>query len=637
MRWEVLTMRSATSFFDKTLLRTDVRRFWPLLFLYTAVWVVMIPVVQWAEAGYMMSGTNRFVGDYFYDMMVAGVFMALVFGFLFAAALFSYLMSSRSVGLMHSLPATRSQQFYSHILAGMGMMTAGKLVTALLSLLVQALLYKQVAWAAMGQWLLVCTVMELFFFALSALCCMATGWLPAVPVLYAAANSFVFLATMLLRALGGIFYFGYISNGGSFPTITRWGTPVYHLGTVLGDAVRLYPEGQTVSQTMAGTEVVMEYTTRGPRIFNPEAVTPLVVYGVLALVILVLTCALYRSRKSETAGDPVAFAWARPIIRGGITFYGGLSFGLGLFSIFRNYNEYLPSYVLMLSVVLAAAVWYFAADMVIRKTFHVFRKGWKGAAVMCALLLAVCIAAKLDITGYVSRVPDADNVKAVEVHLTYDGIYQEYVERETIEAAIALHEAILAEGREKYVSNSWYNVRLDYTLRDGSTLCRYYSLDRVSSRENSVYDAAEALLRTDEARYYTVLGRKNDTPVKFEDIRGGYINCYTDGNRSIQLTAEQARTIYQALLDDIAAGAGAIKPMDDDRLEAKIGIEIDADTNGVWTDNLPGDCTKTFAVLQGLGLEMEDIFYPTEQWVKENGYTDTMTYPVEDDLFVLYN
>ena len=55
------------------------------------------------------------------------------------------------------------------------------------------------------------------------------------------------------------------------------------------------------------------------------------------------------------------------------------------------------------------------------------------------------------------------------------------------------------------------------------------------------------------------------------------------------------------------------------------------------TDNLPGDCTKTFAVLQGLGLEMEDIFYPTEQWVKENGYTDTMTYPVEDDLFVLYN
>jgi hypothetical protein len=70
----------------------------------------------------------------------------------------------------------------------------------------------------------------------------------------------------------------------------------------------------------------------------------------------------------------------------------------------------------------------------------------------------------------------------------------------------------------------------------------------------------------------------------------------------------------------------------------------------VWTDNLPGDCTKTFAVLQGLGLEMEDIFYPTEQWVKENGYTDTMTYPVEgngytgtmtypvdDDLFILYN
>ena len=41
MRWEVLTMRSATSFFDKTLLRTDVRRYWPLLFFYTGIWIVL--------------------------------------------------------------------------------------------------------------------------------------------------------------------------------------------------------------------------------------------------------------------------------------------------------------------------------------------------------------------------------------------------------------------------------------------------------------------------------------------------------------------------------------------------------------------------------------------------------------------
>ena len=52
MRWEVLTMRSATSFFDKTIIRTDVKRFWPLLFLYTAIWTIMLPVYQWVDLGW---------------------------------------------------------------------------------------------------------------------------------------------------------------------------------------------------------------------------------------------------------------------------------------------------------------------------------------------------------------------------------------------------------------------------------------------------------------------------------------------------------------------------------------------------------------------------------------------------------
>lgn len=34
MSWEVLTMRSATSFFNPALARSDLRRYWPALFLY---------------------------------------------------------------------------------------------------------------------------------------------------------------------------------------------------------------------------------------------------------------------------------------------------------------------------------------------------------------------------------------------------------------------------------------------------------------------------------------------------------------------------------------------------------------------------------------------------------------------------
>lgn len=44
MSWEVLTMRSVTSFFNPALARSDLRRHWPVLFLYTAIWMVALPV-----------------------------------------------------------------------------------------------------------------------------------------------------------------------------------------------------------------------------------------------------------------------------------------------------------------------------------------------------------------------------------------------------------------------------------------------------------------------------------------------------------------------------------------------------------------------------------------------------------------
>lgn len=43
MSWEVLTMRSATSFFNPALARSDLRRYWPALFLYVGLWIIFLP------------------------------------------------------------------------------------------------------------------------------------------------------------------------------------------------------------------------------------------------------------------------------------------------------------------------------------------------------------------------------------------------------------------------------------------------------------------------------------------------------------------------------------------------------------------------------------------------------------------
>lgn len=44
MSWEVLTMRSAKSFFNGAIARSDLRRYWPVLFLYVGLWLLFLPI-----------------------------------------------------------------------------------------------------------------------------------------------------------------------------------------------------------------------------------------------------------------------------------------------------------------------------------------------------------------------------------------------------------------------------------------------------------------------------------------------------------------------------------------------------------------------------------------------------------------
>ena len=137
MSWEVLTMRSVTSFFNPALARSDLRRHWPILFLYTAIWMVALPVQLYLR--HIAEGASygtRTVSEVCQGTYSMGVIMAFVFGGVLAMALYSYLMNGRSVGLIHSLPLKRQTLFFTQLLTGFAMLTAGNLLVVLVSLLV---------------------------------------------------------------------------------------------------------------------------------------------------------------------------------------------------------------------------------------------------------------------------------------------------------------------------------------------------------------------------------------------------------------------------------------------------------------------------------------------------------------------
>lgn len=137
-------MRSKTSCFNGTLLRKDLGRFWPLWCAYLAVWLVAVPLNQFLT----LFGTSirYYTPIQLVDVAVSnlldmgtefGMWMGLISGCFFAMALFSYLCSARSVGMMHSFPIRREGLFFTHYLAGCIVFLSSLVITGLLTAAVQ--------------------------------------------------------------------------------------------------------------------------------------------------------------------------------------------------------------------------------------------------------------------------------------------------------------------------------------------------------------------------------------------------------------------------------------------------------------------------------------------------------------------
>lgn len=581
MRWEVPTMRSATSFFDKTTARSDLRRHWPIAFIYTCVWLVGLPVNLWSSSMWMpeemtpaLRAAQIIIGSY--PTLAGALFM---FGCVLAMALMGYLMSPRAVGLLHALPVRRGTLLATHTLVGWLMLNIPALLAVLVSIPVQAY-YGGVAWGALGAWLLVHCGLSLFFLALGLLCAMVTGWLLAIPAIYAVVNFAVIAAAGLVRTLCSLFCYGYAGDD-DFAPFVYWLTPVVNLVKRFGTC------GVERSDAAPYPWQVQ---------FPADVVHAVGIYTAAGAALLALTYLLYRRRKSESAADPAAFPWMRPVFRYGTGLLGGLALGLGLYQLvlgWRMESETGRWVGLLVSTVLMGALCYYAAEMLVRKSLRVLRRSLPGAGLVCVLLALVCAGARFDVSGYAARVPDVSAVTQVQLRgsLGLSGV--NCTEPETIETVIALHrEIITLRPDEDDPENSAY-ITLSYTLTDGSTLTRAYQLNPAGELE----DALETVFNTGEVREKSLITSRHTG-----SWRGGYLGLDRTGD-AMQLTAAQAGEIYGALLRDIAQGHNHY---DFSRLDDRHVLVVQLDLEGsddysLYIGELPEDCTETMQALVDVG------------------------------------
>lgn len=457
MSWEENTMPCANwccdhrphAWFSPTLYRKNLARFWPIWALYGALWFLILPV------GILNGGASFWMPSFYYcdpqapqtffiAAIRAGIEINPVFGIAAAMAVFSYLSSPRACGMMHALPIRREGLFLTNYLSGLSFFFFPLLAVALLALSAQVYVWGNAALTALFLWGWSQAMMLLFFFSLGVFCAMLTGHLLALPGFYALFNLLAPGLYGLYQQTASLLLFGYVPD----PTVeswVHWLTPVLCYNHSLGSS--------------------------GPPDYRPTGLLCIFVYAFLGLIFSVLALLLYRRRALESAGDVVVAPWLRPLFRWCLSLFASVYLGSFLWGIlFPDRVLVVP---LLICFLLMGALGYFVAEMLLRKTFRVFRRSWPGCLVCLGVVTLGFSALALDAGGYETRVPPPETVVSITLSTSsiapYDdaGIYSDYAIADA-DAATALHRSIV--DRRRTLEYSTFSSQWTETSYGGQTL-----------------------------------------------------------------------------------------------------------------------------------------------------------------------
>lgn len=571
-------MPSVKSCFSPTLFRKNLLRFWPIWGLYLFIWLLALPLGI-LNAVHNSPGYND---RYPLDALQLGAMGAICFGILAAMAVFSYLYSSKSVHLIHSLPVTREGLFLTNYLSGLLFLLGPNVIVFALSLLAGG----AAAPRTLVLWLVGQSLMCLFFYSFAVFCAMFTGNLLALPIFYGILNFLVLTLSQTLDYLLAQFLFGYAGSYGG-DELVAWFTPMMRIMRQLTHERRII--GGVETTVLLGLPTLM-------------------VYGLTALVLTGVALVLYRRRPLETAGDLVSVFWVRPVFKYGVAFCTAVALGSFLYSYFRSL---LPSgrWSILLPLIFSGFLGYFVAEMLLKKRFKVFSTAWKGFAAFSLMLIVLFVVADNDLVGF-NRTPARSSVDKIQIYVSQTVPYDSgnrgpltITRPEDIDAALALHQAIasnraaiqqemnarnargyyqtefLPDGTQMETASFTVSyLEIIYELTDGSFARRRYDLPLLAQRleqDGTVESLLTGLLNRPhllEQRYW------GDLP---SDLRLVDVSMSLPEGDNVSLGDDaQRKTLLTAVKSDMAAG--------------RIGTRYLMDTVERFTNCYYNDLTFTF-------------------------------------------
>ena len=480
-------MKSKTSFFNAKLYLQDLRRAWPVGLAYLIFLLVWLPYFLFLQ----VSGYNSFnISSISYEVasnmaLHMEAVSVMIFSVIAVVVVFSFLYHSRSAYMMHSFPVTRLQMFTSGMAAVLTLMWVPQIITALVTLGVIGFSGTGLGWLA-GWWLVTQMLTTVFFTALAAFAAIFSGQGVTAVFFYVVLN-FIFTGFSAIWALlESLFFYGIA------PSLSTVGvlTPVVYITEHTG--------------------IVHEFNSlwnwTGARITG--GLVP-VFYALAGIGFMVITYLVYSRRHVETAGDFISEKWLKPVFKIG----AAACFSLGIAAaatlvewqsgVISSFWQILAA--MLIQTVIIGFIVYFAAEMIIWKSFRVFSKRqWLLWGIFSVCAAVFIIAMRFDVLGVQTRVPDPDKIDRVVFTAFGDSLDTAENKNDVVDIHYLIAddlETIRDEAYDREADYSWDYPDDDYTtvsftyfLNDGSVMTRSYSIFADDGPGEAVMTAANELL-----------------------------------------------------------------------------------------------------------------------------------------------
>ncbi len=445
MKWGISAMQSKMSLFNKEMVLQVGRNVGWISVIYFLALFFAIPL----RIMMLYSGENYrdfMPVERLFDFNFAIQFiMFITVPVVMAIFLYRFLHVKQAADLIHSLPLKREQIFHFYTMTGFVFLIIPVILIGLTTAIIHSVydlnLYFELQ--DIFRWTGIVVIFNAVFYLSGVFVAMVTGISVVQGVLTYIMLLFPAGFTLLIIYNLGLMLYGFPSDYYQIRNI-EYLSPISHL-TIL--------EGQSIS------------------------VKAVLLYSVFVLVSYVLSLFIYKKRKIEAASEAIAFNSLKVVFKYGVAFCMMLLGGMYFDAMQNKFGWLIFGYTA------GGIIGYFAAEMVLQKSWRVFGK-LKGLGYF-AIAMAVLVLITQAFAPYEKMVPALDEIRSVTYanHIYMDPddrlARKPLYEQENIEAVRKFHESIInSEKMNEQGMESQEFALFIYELKNGDKLVRQYTIDR---------------------------------------------------------------------------------------------------------------------------------------------------------------